>query len=163
MALTYQEDLTQALVDNFNQDIVCHFPDGYYQGVGDISNPYLNMSTFNQVPDQPVDEYFMTFMITEGFTFNSSISNGDLKQKRLVVFVDIDIYWPVDKTKKRLQQEIEPALDSIYMNLELRGADDSQIYSQQEAPKDIIMMKRASGDNKWNEKSIRYPFVVRYV
>ena len=161
--LTYQSDLTQRFVENFSQNIICHFPDGYYNGATDLGSSYINMSSFSQESDQPSNDYFMSLVITEALTFNDSITDGQSKHKRLLVFVDFTIYWPLDKSKKRLNNEIEPALDALFVNYQYRGDDGFEAYSQQDVPKDVVRVTRAEGSNKWNSKTIRYPFIVRYV
>ena len=163
MALTYQEDLTQRFVENFSESIVCHFPDGYFNGALDLGSCYMDMSVFSQVPSQPTDNYFMKMTISESFTFNDSILDGVTKNKRVLVFLDFSIFWPIEKSKKLLTETIEPALDALFVNYKYRGTDLSDVYSQQDAPKDVVRIVRATGDNKWNEKTIRYPFVVRYI
>jgi hypothetical protein len=160
--MSYHEYLTSRFVENFSQDIDVYFPDGYYSGSTDLGSTFINMSSMMPSMDQPND-YFMRFSITEAVTFNDTISDGQQQTKRLLVFVEADIIWPQEKSKKRLIKEIEPALDSIFLNLKFRGADGSEIYNQQDMPKDVASVKRASGDSKLNEKRIMYPFVVRYL
>lgn len=159
----YHNNLTQRFVENFTQDIICHFPDGYNNGTTDIGSSYFNMSTFDQVPSQPDNDYFMTLVITDSSTFNDSITDGSIKYKRSLAFVDFSILWPVSLSRKRLDTEIEPALDSLFMNYSYRAIDESELYSQQDSPKDIVRVKRAEGDDKWNSKTIRYPFVIRHI
>lgn len=101
---TYHEDLTQRFVENFSQDIVCHFTDGYYNGSTDLGSSYLNMSTFDQVSDQPTSEYFMSISVSEGATLNASITDGSIKHKSVLAFVDFSIFWPVEKSKKHLMR-----------------------------------------------------------
>lgn len=160
--MSYQEYLTKRFVENFDQDIDVYFPDGYYNGATDLGSTFINMSTMIPTQVQPND-YFMRFKVTETVTFNDSITDGAQQHKRALVFVDIDIVWPQEKSKKRLIQEIEPAIDALFLNYKFRGADGSDIFNQQDMPKDVASVTRASGDSKLNEKRIMYPFIVRYL
>ncbi len=161
--MTYHKDITQKFVKGFTLDYVCHFPDGYVNGQTDIGASYLNMNTFSEVESQPSNEYWMRILVTDAITFNDSITDGVTKHKRVLVFADFSIFWPNSKSSNDLISLIEPTLDSIFLNLQFRGEDDSEIISVQEAPKDVVRFVRAQGENKWNEKTIRYPFEVRYV
>jgi len=160
---TFKKDLTQLFVEGFSEPYICHFPDGYHNGALDIGASYFDMNSFTETPSQPTDDYWIRMLVTEALTFNSSITDGVNKHKRTLVFVDFSVYWPNSKSSKAVETIIEPALDLIYLNKTLRGSDNSEIYSQQDSPKDIVRVMRASGSNKWNEKTIRYPFVVRYI
>tara|TARA_R110000782_G_scaffold141550_2_gene234286 strand:+ start:4424 stop:4915 length:492 start_codon:yes stop_codon:yes gene_type:complete len=163
MALTYNEDLTAMFVQGFSEPVITKFVDGYYNGATDQGSTFINMSTFTPGQSQPTDAYWMSFQVTESFTFNDSILDGASKTKRLVVFVDFSIFWPEELSKKYLNTTIEPLLDSIFLNAAFRGSDGSEVYSQQDQPKDVTSVVRATGSNKWNRKDITYSFVVRYI
>tara|TARA_R110002153_G_scaffold53924_1_gene149944 strand:- start:347 stop:838 length:492 start_codon:yes stop_codon:yes gene_type:complete len=163
MALTYNEDLTALFVNGFSEDIVTNFVDGYYNGATDQGSTFINMSSFTPGQSQPTDAYWMSFAVTESFTLNDSILDGQNKQKRMLVFVDFSIFWPEELSKKYLNTVIEPTLDSIFLNVSYRSADGSEVYSQQDQPKDVTSITRATGTNKWNRKDITYFFVVKYI
>lgn len=163
MALTYLEDLTNRFTQNFSQDIVCHFPDGFYLGATDLGSVYLNMNTMSAVPAQPTNDYWLRMKVTEGVTLNSSITDGTGQWKRSLIFVEFDILWPENLSRKRMQQTIEPAIDDLFLNYKYRSDDGSEVYAQQDAPKVINSITRATGMNKFNEKAIMYTFVVSHV
>lgn len=66
-------------------------------------------------------------------------------------------------SRKRMQTEIEPALDALFLNYQYKSLDGSEVYAQQDAPKVINYTNRATGKNKLNERSIMYSFVVSYI
>lgn len=167
--LNYQEDLQEMLAVHFstnNIDMPWHFPNGLFYGSFDIPNVYINFGTGQQLPDQPDagdNIYWGRFKIRETIVSNSTISDGITQKKRMVTFVDCTVYWPQTLTKKRLINEIEPALDAVFLNKKFISSDGkAELYSQQDIPKDTIDSMIATGGSQFNIKTIRYAYVVNF-
>ena len=165
MALSYQKDLQELYAQNFDSDVVTHFPDGLFYGALDLGAIYINLLTGVDQPDQPDagdDVYFVRFSVSDGVTFNDTIQDGVTQTKRLLTFVEVSVFFPETRSKKQLVDEIEPRLDEIFLNLKFRGSDDSEIFNQQDSPRLVTDVSRSGNGNPWNRKDIQYPFLVRY-
>jgi hypothetical protein len=162
---SFKKDLTAIFVENFSEDIIAYFADGYHNGPTDFGSSFIDMSDFTPTTpnEQPTEGSWMRISIDEGVVANDAITNGVIKAKRMIGFVQFDLLWHEDVSSKVIDETIEPALDLLYLNTSFRGSDgDSEIFNQQDVPKDTIIT-RATGNNVWSKKELIYPFVLRYL
>lgn len=158
----FNSELTDLFFDNFDLDYVVHFPDGVYRGVIDEGAIFINMSTGASVADQPANDYWLRFYTTETITTNTTIQDGQNQLKQSVVVVTVEAYWPVSQSRKKLDTEIETKLDEIFLNKKFKGTSGFEYFNQQDFPKNVSNVIRASNGDVFNSKLIFYPFNVRH-
>lgn len=144
--------------DNFNEDIVCWFYRGWFDGINNLPPSYVNMSTDTTQEKQPTD-FFIAAAAFRGNTSNATIGEPSKKMRQAPIYFEVRMYTP--RTESDLAMiSLETIMDSLFMYFKEKE-DEYFIYSDTENPKNKSIT--ISGDqSQWNETTIRYNLVARY-
>lgn len=150
--------LMQKFFTEFNEDVICHFRQGYVDDdLGwDVGPTYMQMST-DTVVEKPNNEVYMSVNLVDGTTNNTSIGTQILKQDS--VSLVFRIYTPRPKSFKR-DTELRAALDPIFLNKRFAESEfEIQPDSASPMTRDLDM---PSGDDGMFIRTVSYRFEVRY-
>lgn len=156
--MNLEQFLYKSFSDNFNENIVCWFYRGWFDGVNSLPPSYVNMSTDTTQEDQPTS-FFITAKAYRGNTANGTIGDPANKMRIGPIYFEVRLYTPRTESDFAMI-EMENILDVLFMYYEEKGSD-YYLFSDTENPKNKSVT--ISGDqSQWNETTIRYNLRFRY-
>ena len=156
--MSYNKIINKYFSDNFNEDVVCLFKQGYVTDTVDFSAKCINMLS-DEVVDQPSSEFFIRIGMFGGSVNNASIGTAANVRKRQQVALRFNLYTPAGESNGK-EIDMEAKLDALFLPINIKSAD-SYIYADTATPKTVARVD-STGSAVWSDKAITYRLVYEY-
>tara|TARA_R110000782_G_scaffold270483_1_gene371885 strand:- start:69037 stop:69510 length:474 start_codon:yes stop_codon:yes gene_type:complete len=156
--MSYNKIINQYFSDNFNEDAVCLFKQGYVTETVDFGLSCINMLS-DEIVDQPSSAFFIRIGMFGGAVNNASIGTTANVRKRQPIALRFNLYTPAGQSNGK-EIDMEKILDDLFLPINIKSAD-SYVYADTAIPKTVAKID-STGSAVWNDKAITYRLIYEY-
>lgn len=156
--MSYNKIINQYFSDNFNEDVICLFKQGYVTDTADVGAKCINMLS-DDIVDQPASDFFIRIGMFGGAVNNASIGTAANVRKRQLIALRFNLYTPAGQSNGK-EIDMEKVLDDLFLPINVKSAD-SYVYADTAIPKTVAKID-STGSAVWNDKAITYRLIYEY-